>query len=135
MSDQLVITDEATRHRAVEHVAGLSIDGKQWEVSVARKRKRRTLNQNALYWKWIGEVVDHVSDCTGYEKDEVHEYFKQRFLEPKAIEIDGFAAKRYTTTDCDTGEMAKYMDRIYRWASQELGLVLPLPPVATEERQ
>ncbi len=134
MPQTLTIANEQSRRRAAEHVAGLSVDGKQWEVTVKRWRKRRTLNQNALYWKWIEEIVGHVSDATGYERDEVHEYLKQRFLEPKTIVIDSWAIKRYTTTNCDTKGMAYYMDRIHRWASQDLGLVLPLPPTATEER-
>ncbi len=134
MPQTLTIANELSRRQAVEHVAGLSIDGKQWEITVKRWRKKRTLNQNALYWKWIEEIVGHISDATGYERDEVHEYLKQRFLAPKLIEIDGVAIMRFTTTGCDTKGMANYMDRIYRWASTELGLVLPQPPVATEER-
>lgn len=133
MPQTLIITNEQSRQRAVTFVAALSLD-KQWEIAIKRHRKRRTLAQNSLYHAWVAVVTDHVSGYTGYEKDEVHEYFKQRFLEPKIIEIDGFAVKRYTTTDNDTKAMADYMDRIYRWASQELGLPLPLPPVATEER-
>lgn len=73
-----------------------------------------------------------MSEYTGYEKEEIHEFFKQRFLEPQKIEIEGLEAVRYTTTKLDTKEMAEYTDRVYRWATSELGLVLPLPPVAEE---
>ncbi len=134
MPQTLTIANEQSRRRAAEHVAGLSVDGKRWEVTVKRWRKKRTLNQNALYWKWITEVVDHVSDYTGYEKDEVANHCKQEFLPPKIIAIDGKRSHYRTTTNLSTKEMAEYMDRIYRWASQELGLVLPSPPTATEER-
>ena len=135
MTQPLVISCEASRQRAVAHIGGLSLDGKQWEVKVARKRKRRTLNQNALYWAWITKVQEAVSDYTGYEKDEIANHCKQEFLPSKVVAIDGARSEYRTTTNLSTKEMADYMDRIHRWASMELGLVLPLPPVATEERR
>ncbi len=130
----LLISCEASRQRAVEHIAGLSLDNKQWDITVERHRKRRTLAQNRLYWKWVTEVAAAVSEHTGYEPEDVHEFFKQRFLPGRRIEIEGMVAERFTTTKLDTAAMSLYADKIFRWASQELGLVLTQPPSATEIR-
>jgi hypothetical protein len=134
MTQALVISCEGSRQRAAEHIANLCLDDRQWDVTVERHRKTRTLSQNRLYWKWVTGIASAVSEHTGYEPEDVHEYFKQRFLPGRRIEIEGMVAERFTTTKLNTAEMAEYTDKIYRWASQELGLVLPLPPVATEER-
>lgn len=133
MPQTLIIANEQSRQRAAAFVAALSLD-KQWDVEIKRHRKHRTLAQNRLYWMWVAEVADAVSDHTGYESEDVHEYFKQRFLPGRRIEIEDMIVERFTTTKLNTAEMATYTDKIYRWASTELGLVLPLPPIATEER-
>ena len=78
---------------------------------------------------WIAEITKHITEYTGYEKDEVHDLFKQNFLPAiKELEMAGLTAKRFTTTTLNTKEMSEYCDRIYRWASAELGFALPLPP-------
>jgi len=94
--------------------------------------RKRTLSQNNLMWAWVTEIANYVSDHTGYEKDEVHEDFKKRFLSGKSVVIDGMEVKHYSTKKLSTTEMTEYMDRIYRWATTELGLTLPLPPTAEE---
>ena len=134
MTDPLIITDEAGRQKALNDIAHLDLTGKQWEVTVKRHRKRRSPKQNRMYWNWCEEVAGHVSEYTGYDKDEIHEFFKQNFLPGRRIEIEGMEAVRFTTTKLNTKEMSEYCDRLYRWASEELGLALPLPPVMTEER-
>ena len=92
--------------------------------------KVRTLKQNRLYWKWVGEVVEAISDYTGYEKDEVHNHFKQNFLPViKDIKIGGLTSKKFTTTTLTPAEMAQYCDRIYRFAKVDVGVDLILPPV------
>ncbi len=133
MTTPIIITDEAGRQEALNDIAHLELDGKQWEVSVKRHRKRRSLKQNRLYFKWCGEVAEHVVEYTGYETDEIHEFFKQNFLPGRRIEIEGMEAVRFTTTKLNTKEMSEYCNRIYRWASTELGLALPLPPEIIEE--
>ena len=133
MPNTLTITDLKSNLAAIDFISKLSLE-KQWDVTVTKHTKKRTRNQDALYFVWIEEVAGYVSEHLGYEKKEVHTYLKDRFMEPKIVEIDGHVAKHYSITDNDTKAMSEYMDRVYRWASQDLGLVLPLPPVVTEQR-
>lgn len=134
MANKYTIATEKDRQWAQDFIAGLSIEGKKWELTIEPYRKRRTRSQNALYWAWVDEIARYVSEHTGYEKEDVHEYFKGRWLPPKLVELDGVTVNRYTTTGLDTAGMAEYTDKIYRWATTELGLILPLPPVKTEVR-
>ena len=51
-------------------------EGKAYDVTVVRHRERRSVDQNRLLWLWI----QCISDETGQDKDDLHEYFKQKFL-------------------------------------------------------
>ncbi len=124
--NQIIIRDETLRQRAIELIYGLNLD-KPWTITVEPFRKKRSLSQLRLMHAWIGEVVKHVSEHTGYTHDDVHEFLKQKFLTPKTIEIDGRVSRRWTTGDLTTAQMADYMDKIYAWATTELGLFLPIP--------
>lgn len=124
----VTIRTEADRQRAMATLAALNLDKDTgWVVTVDKEKVRRSRKQDGLYFKWLDKVVAAVRDVTGYEKDEIHEYLKARFLDPKIISIAGKAVERFSLRDLDTKAMAEYTDRVYRWATSELGLILPLP--------
>jgi len=112
----------------VQHVIQNLDSEKVWIVEIKKKTKGRTLSQNALYWRWMGEIAVLVSDDTGYEKDEVAAYFKENFLPPKVVTI-GDVEKQIpgSTKNLTTKEMVSYMDRIDRFCIQTLGISLPIP--------
>ena len=89
--------------------------------------KRRSLSQNALMWKWINEVADHVQRATGQDSDDVHDFFKRKFLKPKVIEIAGETVQKYSTKNLTVPEMTEYMNHIYAFVTSELGILLPIP--------
>ena len=122
----LIVRDETMRARVLKLVMSLDLT-KPWQVTVEPHRKRRSLSQNALLWKWHGEVVKAVGEHTGMDAEDIHEFFKHKFLTPRMIEINGESVPRYTTTKLTTAEMSAYMDRIYAFCTSELGLLLPLP--------
>lgn len=120
------ITNSETMRHVMYVISNLDAE-KGWNVEIKRKTKQRTLSQNALYWRWMNEIAALVSEQTGYEKDEVHELFKDTFLDPKIITIGGVTTKRYSTQNLTTKEMSKYMDRVDRFCIQNLGISLPIP--------
>lgn len=122
----IIIQSEYERRQAICALGALNLD-KPWIVSIKKKTKRRSLSQNSLMWKWIGEVVKHVKHHTGYESDEIHEFFKQKFLTARVVKIGNEEKLYRTTTKLSTAEMTEYMNAIYRWATSELGLILPIP--------
>lgn len=126
MATKIKIWDEDSKQRAVETIQNLSAETK-WKIEIKIDRNLRSLNQNALMWQWVTNVVDEVHEFSGQDKDDIHEFFKQKFLTPKIIEISGETVLRYTTTNLEKGEMSLYMEKIYVWATTELGLILPTP--------
>jgi len=58
---------------------------------------------------------------------ELHEYFKQKFIEPETKQIFDETVFIYTTTDKGTAQFKEYLDKIQIFASSELGIDLPDP--------
>lgn len=109
-----------------------------WEVIIRPLKSKRTQQQNKYYWvvmKLIGEYL-------GYTKDEVHELFKEMFLEfeestiviEKKVGVKGQniiekEIKVYpSTTKLNTQEFNQYIEEISRFMA-DLGFVVP-PPLA-----
>lgn len=116
------IHDAESKRSLIHLINGLSED-KQWAITVGPYVKKRSLNQNALYWKWIGILaVD-----TGNDVDSVHEFVKQKFLIPKITEIDGETIETRSTKNLTTAEFKTFMDAFYAWAATELGIFFPVP--------
>ncbi len=100
---------------------------KPWSVTVEPFKKKRTLSQNGLYWKWLERTVDIVARETGNDKDDLHDIFKEKFLTPKIVEFDGQVHRKYSTKNLTTAEMSEYMNRIYAFVTSQLGIILPIP--------
>ncbi len=125
--ETIIIRGEAERKVALYTIGALDL-GKAWELTIERVVKRRTLSQNALMWSWIEGVVKHVVEHTGHDKDEIHEFLKAKFLGwGHHVEIGGETIVYYSTKNLTTAEMTEYMNKIYAWATTELGLFLPIP--------
>ena len=118
-----IVADERGRQRAIAVLGTLSLD-KPWSVLIEPYKRSRTLNQNALYHKWVGIIADD----TGNSHDAVHEALKQEFLPPRTVEMGGKVRQyRPSTTALTSDEMAAYMNHVYAWAGSELGIILPVP--------
>ena len=75
----------------------------------------RSNPQNKYYF---GVVVDMISEETGNEPEETHELLKLKFLKPMG---------KANTTQLDTKEFNLYIEKIQRWAAQDLGCIIPDP--------
>lgn len=123
---EIILSGEPQRQHLIRFLSAVKLE-KPIKVTIEEHRKTRTLNQNALMWKWLTEVAELVSDYSGHTPEEVHEFMKARFLPEKLVEIGGETMSYRTTTKLTTEEMSAYMDRIYEFVTRELGLFLTLP--------
>ena len=96
---------------------------KPYTVEIRLRKGRRTIPQNRLYRLWL-VCISHE---TGNDVDDLHEYFKRKYLEPKEVNIFGSVEIRYTTTDLTTAQFKEYLDKIQVFASTELAITLPDP--------
>ena len=96
---------------------------------VKKETRNRSTVQNAYYWF----LLTMLEQDTGNDKDDLHEYFKEKWLRDtyKQISVfpDSIGDLTYTksTTKLSTLEMEDYLEKIRVFASRELGCFLPLP--------
>jgi hypothetical protein len=139
------------RKRALElaQFALAGLDPEQaWKVTAEPVKNARSLSQNAYLHGVCNKMI---SDLTGYEADEVHEYLLGRYFGwkdkrvPKTprcpLGVESVPV-RTTTTDqhgkrsvLSPQEFSDYVDFIQRFAAQTLGLVLPDPDPLFREHQ
>ncbi|QKZ15902.1 hypothetical protein [Spirosoma sp. KUDC1026] len=95
---------------------------KPLELTLRHVKKRRTLNQNALYWQWCSLIANE----TGDDRESVHAAMGRMFLPCRLSRIDKTPVA-VSTTSLSTKEMSEYMEKIQAWAGQYLNMTLPTP--------
>ena len=94
-------------------------EGQRIELTIRKERHLRSLSQNKYYW---GVIIEILSGYFGYDKEEMHEALKFKFLkrhEDTDLVTVGSTAKLSTTG------FTEYIDDIIRWASTECQVVIP----------
>lgn len=85
------------------------------------KDKLRTEQQNKYYHKLLDIICAH----TGEEHMQVHTDLKCMFLSRPWVKGN----KEYTlvksTTELTSKDFGDYLEKVFQWASSELGLILP----------
>ena len=96
----------------------------EYIVTINRIKSHRTIPQNKLYRLWLKLIAEE----TGHTEDELHAYFKANLLEKQykvvfneQVEIEA------STTRLSTKEFTTFLDKIYLFASETLGMIVPKP--------
>ena len=95
------------------------LEGKRVMVTVARQTTRRSSPQNRYLW---GVVYKLIADYTGAEPEEIHIALKMAFGKKRFI---GNVVAPVTTKTLDTIEMTEYIEKVRRWAAEELNINIP----------
>lgn len=103
-------------------------EGKPIEVHLVEST--RSEQQNRYYW---GVVIRLISEHTGFTADEVHEVFKKRFLTYKKKYQGKIYEFTKSTTELKVSDMATYLDKVIKYATEHLGIIIPDAEVAYEE--
>ena len=114
--------NEFDRDRIIGYIKRLDLS-KSYSVEVRERKARRSLDQNALMWLWLTCIESE----TGNDRNDLHDYFKKKYIAPKEVEVFGVKELEYTTTDLSTGQFKEYLDKIQAFASTELSITLPNP--------
>lgn len=119
----IIIREERQRQHALETIGRLAA-GKVWEVKIGRHVKKRALNANALYWKWIQIIADD----TGNDAEDIHSFFKEKFLAPVMIDVGGELGEvRPSTAALSVPDFSIFMTKVEQFSIAELGISLPHP--------
>jgi hypothetical protein len=99
-------------------------EGKDVEITIERKRSKRSDNQNRYWWACMTLLSKHF----GYTKNEMHEIAKYMFLKGEKVNETTGEIFEYlrSSTELTKTEFASMTDNLIRWAAEH-GVVLPLP--------
>ncbi len=106
-------------------------DGKDICITVERKRKKRSLNQNAYYWSVVIPAVRRLLEEYGNEVDdeETHSFLKEHVGKLTASVV-GKSGRRVAITkssaSLSTAEFEEYVLRVMAWAATE-GVIIESP--------
>lgn len=114
-----------TRNRKLLAETLLKFKGKDIEIIIEKKRKKRSIRQNRLLWLYSTIIAND----TGNSKELIHEVIKYKFLQKEKIdEITGEIFKYVgSTTELTTTDFAGFIEEIIRWAGETFSISLPLP--------
>lgn len=106
-------------------------DGKDICVTVERKRKKRSLNQNQYYWGVVIPIIRNVLEEYGNEVDdeETHSFLKDHVGKLTSSVVDSVGRRVAITkssASLTTGEFENYLLRVTAWAAQE-NVIIPSP--------
>ena len=104
------------------------LDKAKIEVIIRKARSKRTIRQNSYYWGVCLQIIAEDSgnwDEKSYTVNDLHDFFKAKFLQ-KQTNIFG---KTYTvirsTTDLNTKEFTEYIRQIKMFAASEYDIFIP----------
>ena len=95
----------------------------RYRVKIERYTEPRTLPQNALMWMWFTCIERE----TGTDKQDVHDYYCNRFLRRKTFIKGREMTIAGSTSKLNTLQMTDFLNKVQADAATELGITLPLP--------
>lgn len=136
------LVSETVRQNAIAAISAIEIDRQNpMMVRIEDEKKTRTARQNAYLWGVVYKFL--VDNDTGFffneaneqiirehrlRRDEiVHEFCKQHFLMPIALDIGDGVIVQPSTAKLSRKAFVDYVESIARFAAAELGVYIPLP--------
>lgn len=115
-----IIDSIEKRREAVKAVSALTSE-KVMQLEI--KPSTRSLRQNAAYWGvWLRAIVD----ATDIQAKAWHEFFKREFIPMSVYEVGGKLIEvAETTTDLTTKEFSEYLEHVFKYAAEKIGIELP----------
>jgi hypothetical protein len=103
--------------------------GKRVEVSVAKLKNKRSIDQNAYYWSG---VIGTIAKETGQDPQSVHETCKSMFRSRSVLFRGKWLRMVDSSKDADTIEFTEYIERIRAYFGEEFHITIPDPQALTD---
>lgn len=108
-----------------------SFEGKEWQLTIEKKKKSRSLNQNAYYWGVVIPMVRAALHDLGMKlsRQEVHELLKLKFLKKEIINENTGEVFEYIggSSELTTTEFMDFTAELQQWSAEYLNIVIPSP--------
>lgn len=105
--------------------------GKDIQVTVEKKKKKRSLEQNAYYWGVVVPIVMNGLNEAGwkFDKQMTHDFLLSQFNIKEVVNTESGEIVKYIgrSSNMSTVEMMEYFMDITFWALEFLNIQIPLP--------
>lgn len=97
-------------------------------IEIKKRRAKRSLNQNAYYWK----ILEIIGDEYGIEKEELHDYFGAEYRSIKKVLTNKVTGEIFeldfirSTSSMNKIEFGEYLDKVIAWAAN-MGIIILSP--------
>lgn len=105
--------------KLLRYARELIFNGQCYQIIIKPWTPKRSLSQNRLYWKWMKEIADWYNEANGtvVSDEDIHEYFKNLFLDAEFKEVFGQQIVKYkSTTKLGVKQFSDYLESIEFWA-------------------
>ena len=110
------------QQNAISAILELPLDWSH-EVVIRKVKSKRGRVQNDLYWVWMTYLQDEI----GETKENLHFYFKHRFLKKDDLCVLGeYVPVEITTTKLTVKEFADYLTSIELFVIDKMGYSFPV---------
>ena len=127
---RLIVSTKDDLDGAVRQMREVRLNGTlKWELTFKRHQMKRSLSQNGLLHKWF----DLIAKETGNGPEDVKDAYKALYLGQVPVRLAGNEEIMVpkNTRALVTREFSHFMEQVYAHATQELGIILPIPEEAT----
>jgi hypothetical protein len=107
-----------------------SFEGKAVHITVDKHSGKRSHRQNALWWVYVTILANEI----GYNKNEMHEILKMKFLKKQKVDEKTGECFEYlgSTTELNKTEFGEMINSLVQWAAETFNVVMPLPDTQLE---
>lgn len=107
-----------------------TLEGKAVHITIDKHSGKRSNRQNALWWVYVTILASEI----GYNKNEMHEILKMKFLKKQKVDEKTGECFEYlgSTTELNKTEFGEMINSLVQWASETFNVVMPLPETQLE---
>lgn len=124
--------------KLLRYARELIFNGQLYQIIIKPWTPKRSLAQNRLYWAWMKDIASHVNESQGtvFRDEDMHDYFKELFLDYEIKEIFGKKIMRYkSTTSLGVKNFSEYLEAIELWAGEREIKLSHMPEYETAIRK
>ena len=129
-----VVNGNLKRNRKLIADAIKTFEGKEVEITIERKRKKRSNPQNAYYWSVVIPILQQgLKDATGEVRDinSIHYQIVLPLLAPKReivnTDTGEVISESMTSSEMTTTEFCEFIISIQKWGAEFLNVDIPSP--------
>ena len=109
-------------HEMLDNALNMCANG-QYTLSIKKTVKKRSLDQNALFWMWI----ECISRETGQDRNDIHDYYCDLLLKRVVVIKNKQHLVPGGTSKLNTAQFADFLNKMQEDVAVEFGICLPTP--------